>query len=78
MCAHFSVGLIFLSPNSGSSATQLSPGVTAPLEGVDLAGNCGQKSVFHLLARSSTEGGATQLSLRLGPSDRPVNHEKAG
>jgi hypothetical protein len=28
MCAHFSVGLIFLSHNSWSSATQLSPGVT--------------------------------------------------
>src|SRR6516225_8461439 len=31
MCAHFSVGLIFLSHNSWSSATQLSPGMTGPL-----------------------------------------------
>ena len=50
----------------------------ALLERVDLAGTCAKKSVFLLLARSSTEGGATQLSLRLGPPDRPVNHEKAG
>jgi hypothetical protein len=39
MYAHFSVGLIFLSHNSWSSATQLSPGVTGP-SGLSTTNHC--------------------------------------
>jgi hypothetical protein len=44
----------------------------------DFAETCGQKSIFPLLAKSSTEGGATQLSLRLGHSDWPVKLKPPG
>ena len=72
MCAHFSVGLTLLLHHLWNRATPFSPGVTACLKQDDFAETCGQKSIFPLLAKSSTGGGATQLSQRLGHSDWPV------
>jgi hypothetical protein len=76
MCTHFSVGLTLLSHHLWNRTTPLSPGVTACLKQDDFAETCGQKSIFPLLAKNSTEGGATQLSLRLGHSDWPVKRSK--
>jgi hypothetical protein len=76
MCAHFSFGLILLSQHPGNRTTPLSPGVAACLERADFAETCAQKSVFPLLAKNSSEGGATQLSLPLGHLDWPVNCSK--